>query len=474
MQALCYFFFFRLFHHTRKQRNFPAMASLLRPRPAATRQFSRMLATVPHPNPVSATYPSHKIVLVGAGSAGLSISHQLLKTGKFGLEDIAIIDPAEWHHYQPGWTLVGAGLKTKQELRRRLPALIDTRIKLYQKKVDTFQPDQNTVTLAGGNKIGYEHLVVVPGIAVNFDAIKGLPEALHDSDRLVSTIYDYKTCDDVYANISRFKKGHAIFTHPQGVIKCAGAPQKTLWLALDHWRKEGVYKAHDSSSPISIDFATGLPVMFGVGKYSAKLEELRKERGVGGLFQHDLIAIEDGNMAVFARPDGQPNVKKQFDFMHVVPKMGPLPFIKNSPIADAAGFVQVDPGTTQHVKWKNVWSAGDASSLPTSKTAAAVTAQAPVLCDNLLSVMNDKQPTEIYDGYASCPLLTEYGKVLLCEFKYGGEPKETFKAIGLDQGTPRRMFYHLKKDFFPWVYYASMVKGTWAGASGFKWSNMLK
>lgn len=448
------------------------MASLLRAQPAA-RQFARRMATVSH-SPVTSGAPSHKVVVVGAGSAGLSISHQLLKTGSFKSDDIAIIDPAEWHHYQPGWTLVGAGLKSKEDLRRRLPSLVNSKLKLYQTKVDTFQPDKNTVTLASGDQISYDQLVVVPGIAVNIDAIKGLPEALNDPDRLVATIYDYKTCDDVYANINKFKRGHAIFTHPQGVIKCAGAPQKALWLALDHWRQEGVYKPHDPESPISIDFATGLPVMFGVGKYSSKLEELRKERGVGGLFQHDLVAIENGNTAVFARPDGQPPVKKRFDFMHVVPKMGPLPFIKNSPIADPAGFVEVDPGTTQHAKWKNVWSAGDASSLPTSKTAAAITAQSPILVENVLSVMQGKEPVEIYDGYASCPLLTEYGKVLLCEFKYGGEPKETFKTIGIDQGTPRRMFYHLKKDFFPWIYYKSMTKGTWGGAKGPIWSNIFK
>ncbi|KAJ2894713.1 hypothetical protein MKZ38_007290 [Zalerion maritima] len=450
------------------------MATLFRPRPSTARHLARSFATVSPVTHAATGAHNHKVVVVGAGAAGLSVSHQLLKTGNMKPEEIAIIDPAEWHHYQPGWTLVGAGLKTKQELRRRLPGLIDTRLKLYQTKVDKFNPAENNVTLNDGARIGYEHLVVVPGIAVNIDAIKGLPEALYNPDRMVSTIYDYKTCDEVYANISKFKSGHAIFTHPQGVIKCAGAPQKTLWLALDFWRKEGLYKAHDSSSPISIDFATGLPVMFGIGKYSAKLEELRKERGVGGLFQHDLIAIEGDNTAVFARPDGQPPVKKHFDFMHVVPKMGPLPFVKDSPIADAAGFVEVDPGTTRHVKYNNVWSCGDASSLPTSKTAAAVTAQAPIMVDNILSVMNGKEPTEEYDGYASCPLLTEYGKVLLCEFKYGGEPKETFKSIGLDQGTPRRMFYHMKKDFFPWVYYASMVKGTWGGAKGFRWSTLFK
>jgi sulfide:quinone oxidoreductase len=271
----------------------------------------------------------------------------------------------------------------------------------------------------------------------------------------------------VFRTIQKLQNGIAIFTQPTGVVKCAGAPQKIMWLALDHWKRAGLYDPSDaSSSGIKISFATGLPTMFGVPKYSATLEKLRQERGVEGLFQHDLVAI-DGNTATFALPDGKEQVTRHFDLLHVVPKMGPHAFVKNSALANEAGFVDVDETTTRHKKYRNVWSAGDASSLPTSKTAAAITSQAPVLVHNLLRSAEGKEPETVYDGYTSCPLVTEYGKVLLAEFKYGGEPNETFgKWFGIDQGTPRRAFYYLKKDFFPWVYYKSMVKGTWGGAKG--------
>jgi sulfide:quinone oxidoreductase len=221
-----------------------------------------------------------------------------------------------------------------------------------------------------------------------------------------------------------------------------------------------------AASPIHISFATAMGVMFGVPKYSKALNELREQRHVEGLFQHDLVAI-DGNTATFALPNGKDQVKKHFDFMHVVPKMAPHEFVKNSILANEAGFVDVDESNLRHKKFANVWSCGDASSLPTSKTAAAITAQAPVLVRNLLDTMESKQMSDIYNGYTSCPLLTEYGKVMLAEFKYGAEPQETFGSVlGINQAVPRRAFYHLKKDFFPWVYYKSMVKGTWAGPKG--------
>ncbi|EWY83444.1 hypothetical protein FOQG_11464 [Fusarium oxysporum f. sp. raphani 54005] len=431
-------------------------------RSAAFGQSRRGLATAAA---VTSASRSHKVVVVGGGSAGLAISHQLLRSGRFASEDIAVVDPAQWHHYQPGWTLVGAGLKTKEELKMSMPELIDPKLKFYNVSVDALTPEDNSITLGTGDKVNYEHLVVAPGIKINYDSIKGLPEALAERNGPVSSIYGYDYCDKVFPNIQRLQKGNAIFTQPAGVIKCAGAPQKSMWLALDHWKQTGLYDPKNpSASPIKITFATGLPVMFGVPKYSAELEKMRQERGVEGLFQHDLVAIE-GNNAVFAH--GQDKVTKPFDFLHVVPKMGPHAFVKKSALANEAGYVDVNDNTLRHNKFANVWSAGDASSLPTSKTAAAVTSEAPVLVSNLLRAIDGQEPEPAYDGYTSCPLLTEYGKVMLAEFKYGGVPKETFgEILGIDQAVPRRSFYHLKKDFFPWVYKNYMVKGTWGGPKG--------
>ncbi|KAK4935231.1 hypothetical protein LTR10_023693 [Elasticomyces elasticus] len=425
-------------------------------------QQVRNLATVLPANPLAR---DHRVVVVGGGSAGLAVSHQLLRSGRFSPNDIAIVDPAQWHHYQPGWTLVGGGLKNKEDLRQPLDSLVDPKFKFYNNGVETFSPEENTLTLKNGDKLSYQQLVVAPGIKVNFDSIKGLPEALADPNALVSSIYGYDFCDKAFRSVQKLSSGTALFTQPVGIVKCAGAPQKLMWLASDFWKRAGLYKP-GAESPIKISFATGLPAMFGVPKYSAALEQLRVERGIEGLFQHDLVAV-DGNTATFARPDGKDKVTRKFDLLHAVPKMGPHTFVKNSALADAAGYVDVDQSTTQHKKYSNVWSCGDASSLPTSKTVASITSQAPVLVRNLLLSIEGRSPEETYDGYTSCPLTTDYGKVMLAEFKYGGVPKETFNGwFGIDQAVPRRAFYHLKKDFFPWVYSKYMVKGRWGGPKG--------
>ncbi|PFH54390.1 hypothetical protein AMATHDRAFT_135261 [Amanita thiersii Skay4041] len=408
----------------------------------------------------------HKILVVGGGSGGLPVAHQIYNrfkaAGKSLNEgDIAILDSAEYHYYQVSRTLVGSGLHAKTDCRRPLASLIPRHLALVPENVKAFSPATSTVTTESGRILAYDVLVVATGLKINWDAIPGLSQALADPTSGVSSIYSYDTCDKVWHDIDRLQSGQAIFTQPAGVIKCAGAPQKIMWMAWDRYRRSG------RQNKIQVDFYTGMPTMFSVKKYSDALNALREHRGVGGYFSHNLISIDPSNRrATFKTGDFA--VEADYSLLHVTPPMGPLDVIAKSPIADAAGWVQVNDGTLQHVKYDNIFSLGDCSSLPTSKTAAAITAQAPILTENIYSVMNTGKPDPTrYDGYTSCPLLTGYGELMLAEFKYGLKPKETFSTI-FDQAKSRRFFYHLKKDVFPWAYWNYMVKGEWFGTSGLR------
>ncbi|KAI0709114.1 FAD/NAD-P-binding domain-containing protein [Earliella scabrosa] len=416
----------------------------------------------------ASTKDKFKVLVVGGGSGGLNVANQIYNrfksAGKALNEgDIAILDAAEYHYYQPAWTLVGAGLKQKEETRRKLDSLVPSHLAHIPENVKSFEPKANSVTTSSGRTIGYESLVVATGLQINWSSIPGLEKALADPSSGVSSIYSYATADKVWRDIDALASGKAIFTQPAGVIKCAGAPQKIMWMAWDRSQKTG------RGGAISIDFYTGMPSMFSVKKYSDALNELRLKRGVGAQFQHNLASVNpDARKATFKTADG--SVEVDYNFLHVSPPMGPLDVIKTSPIADQAGWVAVDQGTLQHTnpEYSNVWSLGDCSSLPTSKTAAAIISQAPVLTENLFSVVDTgKLSGARYDGYTSCPLLTGYGELMLAEFKYGLEPKESFASVFGDQAIPRTAFYHLKKDFFPWVYWNYMIKGQWFGAKGF-------
>ncbi|TGJ81499.1 hypothetical protein E0Z10_g7263 [Xylaria hypoxylon] len=427
----------------------------------------RLLARAPVRVPVrkyATSIPAkahHRVVIVGGGTAGVTAAAQLQRSSGLEKKDIAILDPAQTHHYQPGWTLVGSGLKSLDNVQKPLSDVIPEGVKHYPLRVSAFDPEKNAIKTSEGVDVSYDYLIVAPGLETNFGGILGLQEALQDPASQVSSIYSEKTVEQVWQNIQAFKKGPAIFTQPAGIIKCAGAPQKIMWMALSQWQREGV------RDKIDISFATGAPVP----KYSQVLDTLRRERNVEGLFQHNLVAIDaKKKVATFknlAEGAQGATVQKEFGFLHVVPPQKPWDWVAKSKIADSAGWVDVDKSTTQHNKYKNIFSIGDASSLPNSKTAAAITAQVPVMIDNLLATMAGKELKAAYDGYASCPLLTGHNELMLCEFKYGGVPKETFANILGGQETPRALFYYLNKDFFPMVYWNYFLGGSWYGPNHF-------
>lgn len=144
-----------------------------------------------------------------------------------------------------------------------------------------------------------------------------------------------------------------------------------------------------------------------VPKYAEILNALRLQRNIEAKFEHNLISINpDRRTATFKRPDGQ-TLETDYTFLHVVPPMSPLGFIKKSPIADSVGWVEVDQATLQHKNpdYQSIFAIGDCSSLPTSKTAAAITAQAPVVAENVFKLLDQGTISQAaYDGYTSCPV----------------------------------------------------------------------
>jgi sulfide:quinone oxidoreductase len=136
--------------------------------------------------------------------------------------------------------------------------------------------------------------------------------------------------------------------------------------------------------------------------------------------------------------------------------MGAPDFIKNSPLAGDGGWVPVDMYTTQHTRYPNIFSLGDCSNLPTSKTGAAIRKQAPVTTHNLLAYLNNQPLSHRYDGYTSCPLVTGYGSLIMAEFDYNKIPQETFP---FDQSQERYSMYALKAYGLPQMYWHGMLKG---------------
>lgn len=403
--------------------------------------------------PGDAVDATHDVVIVGGGAAGVAVAASLLARRRD--LDIAIIDPAEVHYYQPGWTMVGAGVFKPEVTARTMASVLPRGVRWLKGAVAAFEPERDAVVLDGCRVVGYRQLVVCPGLKLDWQAIPGLPETLGRHG--VTSNYRYDLAPYTWELVQRLRGGKAVFTQPPMPIKCAGAPQKAMYLSADHWRRQGVL------DQIEIEFCNAGAVLFGVADYVPALMEYIAAYGVHLNFGHQLVAVDGpARRATFihTHADGRKEaILKDFDLLHVVPPQAAPDFVRVSPLADAAGWVDVDPATLRHKRHANVFALGDCANTTNAKTAAAARKQAPVVAHNLLAALGHAKGEARYDGYGSCPLTVERGKIVLAEFVYGCKVAPTFPKWLIDGTRPSTLAWYLKDRVLPPMYWSGMLKG---------------
>ena len=395
----------------------------------------------------------HQIVIVGGGTAGITVAATLRRKPGGKDLDIAIIEPANSHYYQPAFTLVGGGAYSLAATRRREQDLIPSGVTLIKDKVTGFDPGNNKVMLGSGDSVSYDYLVVCPGLDLIWEKVEGLAATLGKNG--VCSNYSPHYVEYTWQCIQDLKPGaKAIFTQAPLPFKCPGAPQKIAYLAADYLRKK------EMLDKCEVYFLTHAPVMFGVPLFSKEMDKVVAKYGIKAHFQHNLVAVDGpGKKATFEIVGGDRKGEKvtlPFDMLHVTPPQLPPPVVRTGPLANEAGFVDVHQNSMQHKKYSNVFGLGDACSTPNSKTAAAIRKQAPVVVRNLMILINGGKLEETYDGYASCPLVTAYGKVVMAEFCYGGKVTPTFP---LDPRKERWVNWWIKVTGLPLMYWHYMLKG---------------
>ena len=396
----------------------------------------------------------HTLLIVGGGAAGVAVANTLHRQDA-GI-DIAIIEPSETHYYQPGFTVIGGGAYTLKETTKQEKDLINPAVTWIKDYAETFQAEANTVTLRSGEVVSYDYLVLCPGLQLDWNKIQGLTDTINKNN--VCSNYSAETTEYTWQCIQEMVakgSGTALFTQPPMPIKCAGAPQKIMYLAADRFRKHGILEK------FNIEFFSAIPAIFGIPFFAQALMKVVAGYGIKTNFNTNLVAIDGANKtATFESTDADGNktrMEKTFDMIHVTPPQSAPDFIKTSPFANAAGWVEVNDKSLQHVKYPNVFGLGDVASTGNAKTAAAIRKQVPVVVDNIVNAMNKTAMREGYDGYGSCPLTTSLSGVILAEFSYGGKVTPSFPFV--DPRKSRWIWWLGKTSIFPWMYWHLMLKG---------------
>jgi len=411
-----------------------------------------------------------KLVIIGGGTGGIMLSSRLMKT-KAPVE-VTLIEPADTHWYHPAWTLVGAGAYDIKKTAKPMSEMIPDKVKWVKDYATGFRPEENIVTTAVSGDISYDFLVVSPGLVMDTSLIEGLTEAL-GKGVVCSNYTDPEHTWDVIRN---FKGGNAIFTQPTTPIKCGGAPQKIAYLAADYFRM------HNMSDRVKVTFATPGTVIFGVkviadslmkviDRYNIDFKPFYAPIKVDGpnkkiTFKHigpkeNLCVVnDDGSTDTSIAPD---EIVMDYDMLHIAPPQTAPKFVKESSLVNAAGWLDVNINTLQHVRYPNIFGMGDVAALPTAKTGAAIRKQVPVVMANIMHLIKDNHlGKKIYEGYSSCPLVTGYGKMILAEFNYKNEftPDPKLKQMLIFDSTKEDWrLWMLKKYGLPYLYWNKMMKG---------------
>lgn len=390
----------------------------------------------------------YDVVIVGGGAGGIASAASILRRDRS--LSIAIIEPRSNHYYQPGWTMVGAGVFESKSTRHRMSSVIPKGATWIKARVASFQPEQDQVTTDHGRAIRYRALIVAPGNMLDWDSIDGLSATLGRNG--VTSNYSFDTAPYTWRLVRELREGIALFTQPPMPIKCAGAPQKAMYLSCHAWAERGILDG------IDVAFHNAGAVLFGVKEYVPALMAYVDRYGIDLKFQSTLVAVDGAaKTATFKEAAGE--ITRAFDMIHVTPPQRAPEFVADSPLADQAGYLEIDQTTLRHARYPNIFGLGDSASTPNAKTAAAARKQAPIVAVNLLSVLSGGDPVAGYDGYGSCPLTVERGKIVLAEFGYGGRLLPSFPNWFINGTKAERFSWILKSKVLPWVYWNGMLKG---------------
>lgn len=435
-----------------------------------------------------------KIVIVGGGAGGIMATARLRSAAPNA--EITIIAPNETHLYQPGQVFMAAGLLEESDIQKHNVDFIPEDVNWIKDEVSSFDPENNKVTTAKNGEVNYDYLVVATGLAYDYEAIEGLNEELVGKNGISSVYLNnpvegtakggvvtwewFKELREAAKNASPEKPINVICTQPDTPIKCGGAPQKILYLSNDYLRGNGPEGGEDVNKNAKFAFCKKGKTLFGVPEYNKTLtEEVSPMYGnIDNKYDHVLRKIDAQNkIATFEHsyevkgeydPDleeydvtvEKEMVEMPYDYIHIVPPMKPVDAVADSLLGwqkgTAKGWLEVDMYTLQHRRFSNVFGIGDILGIPKGKTGGSARHHGPILVDNLIAVIEGKEPKAKFDGYTVCPLKTQYGEIMLAEFNYDGLAP-SFPV--LDPSKPRWMWWAFDLYMLKPMYWYLMMRG---------------
>jgi sulfide:quinone oxidoreductase len=391
-----------------------------------------------------------RLLVLGAGTAGTMVVNKLRPELAESEWSITVVDPAQEHHYQPGYLFIPFGGYSRSEVTKTTSSFIPDGVDVINQAVDKVVPESNQVVLEDGTTVGYDQLVIATGTTPRPDQTPGMEE-----EEWRRSVFDFYTLDGALAlrdALAKWDGGKLVVHITEMPIKCPVAPLEFTFLADSFFKDRGM------RDRVEITYVTPLDGAFTKPVASQRLGGMLEERKIDLEADFYIESIDNERKMLLSFDERE----IPFDLLVTIPLNMGADFVARSGLGDELNYVPVDQGTFLSTKWDNIFAIGDASNIPASKAGSVAHFAVEIFAENFLHHINGEEMPLRFDGHANCFIESGGGKGMLIDFNYDTEPlpgKYPLPGIGPFSLLEETELNHWGKLMFKWVYWNALLPG---------------
>ena len=350
------------------------------------------------------------VVILGGGSGGLATAGRL-KELLGDKVNITIIDKEST--FIMGFSLlrVMTGEKTEQEVQVPKDKISQKGIKFVNSEVNEIDTTEKNVVKTGQGEFAYDYLVVALGAELAPEKVPGFESAFH-----MYTLEDAKKLRDA---LSSFRGGSLRLIVSSTPFKCPAAPYEAAMLIDDYLRRKGLRDKSD----IQVFTPEPLPMPVAGPDVGNAVVSMLSEKGIG-FHNNTKVSLIEGASKQIVFENG---LREKYDLLIAVPSHTSPKVVQESGLADATGWVPVDPKKMQ-TKHDKVYAIGDVaavklqSEMMLPKAATFAFGQAEIVANNIASSILGTE-TRSWEGFGECFIETGSGKAAYGSGSFYSSPK---------------------------------------------------
>ncbi|MFM9134741.1 MAG: NAD(P)/FAD-dependent oxidoreductase [bacterium] len=392
-----------------------------------------------------------QLLVLGAGTAGTMIVNKLRPRLPRDEWQITVVEPSDWHRYQPGYLFLPFGAYAPEETYEPTDRFIPEGVERIRGEVDRVDAEANVVHLVDGRECPYDYLVIATGTTPRPDQTPGMddPSVWRDA---VHEFYTFEGAMALRDKLETWPGGRLVVHVTEMPIKCPVAPLEFAFLADAYFEERGM------RDRVEIVYVTPLEGAFTKPVSSRLLGHMLEDRKIQ-LEPDFMIEQVDGEAKKIVSMDER---EVPFDLLVTVPLNMGADFVGRSGLGDDLNYVAVDKHTLLSTKHDNIFAIGDASNIPASKAGSVAHFSVDLFAENFLHHVHGRPMTAQFDGHANCFIESGHGKGMLIDFNYDTEPlpgKYPIPGIGPFSLLKETELNHLGKLAFRWMYWNLLLPG---------------